>query len=473
MSKLTLSPDRFFDPEPSVRRTARELYGAIARLPIISPHGHVDPRLFVGDNASFGSPADLLIIPDHYVFRMLHSQGVPLEALGVPRRDGGAVETDHRKIWQLFADHFHLFRGTPSGVWLAHELHEVLGINESLDSASAQRIYAEIAEKLASPEFRPRRLFERFNIELLATTDAASDLLDAHRAIRSSGWHGRIIPTFRPDAVVNLDADGWAGSLQALSQVSGVDIRDYSSFLAALRSRRAYFISMGATAADHAALTPRVEPLAEQDAQVIFSRALAGRLVEGDAALFTAHMLFVMAEMSAADGLVMQIHPGSLRDYSPDLYRRFGRDKGADIPVQTEYTRALQPLLQRLGDHPGLHIILFTLDETSYARELAPLAGLFPALRLGPPWWFHDSLNGMRRYFDQVVETAGIYNTAGFNDDTRAFLSIPARHDVWRRASANWLAGLVERGLVDMDEAQEMALDLAYRLPKQAYKLGA
>jgi glucuronate isomerase len=466
-----LPADRFFDPEPATRRAAIELYEAIAHLPLVSPHGHVDPHLFADENASFGTPAELLILPDHYVYRMIHSQGIPLEALGIARRDGGPVEQDHRKIWQLFADHFYLFRGTPSGVWLAHEFKEVLGIDQKLTGENAGRIYDQVAERLASPEFRPRRLFERFQIEVLSTTDAAGDRLEAHAAIRNSGWKGRVIPTFRPDAVINLGGEGWREQLSALESASGVAVNDYASFLAALKKQRAFFKVMGAAATDHGVRQARAAPLPEEEAALIFKQALTSEADAAGAERFTAHMLFKMAEMSAEDGLVMQIHPGALRDYSQVLYEKFGHDRGADIPLETHFTRPLQPLLERLGEDSRLRIILFTLDETAYSRELAPLAGLFPALRLGPPWWFHDSLNGMRRYFDGVMETAGIYNTAGFNDDTRAFLSIPARHDVWRRAAANWLAGLVVRGIVDRSEAHEMACDLAYRLPKDAYRL--
>lgn len=471
MPAWNLPEDRCFDPEPAVRRVAIDLYQSIKDLPIVSPHGHVDARLFADPNASFGTPAELLIIPDHYVFRMLHSQGVPLESLGVPSADGSPVETDHRRIWQRFADHFHLFRGTPSGLWLAYEFKFVLGIEQRLDGDNAQRVYDQVVERLASPEFRPRAVFERFNIEALATTDPADDPLEAHRALRDSGWQGRVIPTFRPDAVVNLDTEGWLDHLARLEQASGVAIRDYPAFLRALEQRRAFFKQLGATATDHGVFQPHTGSLGESEAGAIFQRALSGAVNPEDAARFTAHMLVEMARLSCQDGLVMQLHPGSLRNHHPQVYQRFGRDKGYDIPVQTEYTRNLQPLLARYGADPRLTLVLFTLDETSYARELAPLAGVYPALRLGPPWWFHDSWNGMRRYFDQVMETAGIANTAGFNDDTRAFLSIPARHDLWRRAASNWLAGLLARGLLARDEAAEMAFDLAYRLPKKVYKL--
>jgi glucuronate isomerase len=466
-----LHPDRYFDPDPAQRGIARQLYEAIHSLPLICPHGHVDPRLLADENASFGTPADLFIIPDHYVFRMLYSQGVPLEALGVPRSDKGPVETDHRKIWQTFADHFHLFRATPSGAWLAHELVEVFGVTPRLNSENAQAVYEEIADKLTRPEFRPRALFKRFNIEVLSTTDAAADTLDNHRAMRDSGWEGRVIPTFRPDAVVNLLTPGWRQHIDALSAVSGIHIASYDLFVDALQQRRDYFRSLGATATDHAAETAHTGRMPLSDARDIFSDALIGQVSETDAAFFAGHMLMEMARMSTEDGLVMQFHVGSVRGHNPLIRERFGADKGADIPQSGEFTHHLRPLLSAYGNDSRLALILFTLDETTYARELAPLAGHYPALRLGPPWWFHDSPNGMRRYFDQVVETAGLYNTAGFNDDTRAFCSIPARHDVWRRVACDWLAGLVVRGQVDEADAHEMARELAYGLAKRAYRL--
>ncbi len=466
-----LHPDHLFDPDPTRRALARQLYESVKDLPIVSPHGHVDARLFADPGATFGSPADLFILPDHYVTRMLYSQGIPLEHLGIPRQDGKPVETDHRRIWRLFCANFHLFRGTPSGLWLRHELSEVFGIEEPPSAANADRLYDALAEKLARPEFSPRALFERFRIEVLATTDAATDALEHHQTIRASGWRGRVIPTFRPDGVVNLDAPGWKENIERLSAVSGVDVVDYASFVRALEQRRAFFKSLGAVATDHAALTPAAAELSPREADNIFWRALRGRADAADAARFTAHMLMEMARMSLEDGLVMQLHPGSWRNHNRPLFERFGPDRGGDIPLQTEFTRNLLPLLNQYGNDPRLTLIVFTLDESAYSRELAPLAGHYPALKLGPPWWFLDSPNGIRRYFDLVMETAGLYNTAGFNDDTRAFCSIPARHDLWRRASADWVAGLVARHLVDLDEARAMTVELAVGLARRAYKL--
>ncbi len=470
-TEWTLSPERCFAAEPSQRDLARQLYGSVKGLPIVGPHGHVNPALLANPEATLGTPAELFIIPDHYVFRMLYSQGVALEDLGVPARDGAAVETDHRRIWQRFAENFHLFRGTPTGLWLADELTSVFGITEKLNGENAGRIYDALTDKLADPAFSPRAFFERFNIEVLCTTDAATDTLEHHRSLYEEGWQGRVRPTFRPDAVVNLKSAGWQDGIGKLSEVARVEVTDYASFVGALEQRRAFFKEMGAKATDHAALTPETARLSQREAGVLFDRALRGDVSEEDAARFRAHMLMEMARMSSEDGLVMQLHVGSFRDHNDKIFERFGPDKGADIPIRTEWTRSLHELLNAYGNHPGFRLILFTLDESSYSRELAPLAGHYPALLLGPPWWFFDAVKGMERYLDAVIETAGLYNTAGFNDDTRAFASIPSRHDLWRRVTCNWLAGQVVTGLVDEEDAGEMAHAFAYGLAKRAYKL--
>lgn len=471
LSNSFLHPDRFFSPAPAQREIARQLYAGVAGLPLVCPHGHVDPRLFADPDYTFGSPTELFVIPDHYIFRMLYSQGVPLEQLGIPRRDGGAVETDHRRIWQLFADHLHLFRGTPTGVWLRDELVNVFGIHETLTAVNAMAIYDAIDASLRTPAFRPRALYERFNIEVLCTTDPATSTLAHHQAIQASGWGGRILPTFRPDAVVTIDSPAWGAQIEQLGAVSSIDVHDYRSYIAAIEQRRTFFKEMGATATDHAAISAHTESLSPAEAEAIFQRAQRGEASPADAARFTAHMLMEMARMSAEDGLVMQLHVGSFRNHNADLFARFGADMGADIPVTSEFTHNLHALLNRFGSHPTFRLILFNLDESTYARELAPLAGHYPAVKLGPPWWFFDSLNGMARFFDRVMETAGIHNTAGFNDDTRAYPSIPARHDLWRRAAADWVAGLVVRHIVDEEDAQSMVHALSYDLAKQAYRL--
>ncbi len=427
-SSWRLPPDRYVDPNPAQRRVAMGLYETVADMPIISPHGHVDPRLFVSEDVSFGTPAELLIIPDHYVFRMLYSQGIPLESLGIappPGREAGdvEVETDHREIWQVFVESFHLFRGTPTGIWLTQVLIEVLGVQERLTGEAAQTIYDQIAERLASPEFRPRALFERFNIEVLCTTDFASDTLEDHQAIQASDWSGDVRPTFRPDDVIHLLRPGWRDNVDVLSDLTGIAIDSYHALIKALEERRASFKAMGAVATDSDGTILTTGELSPREADDIFQRALKGRATAQDAARFFGHMLMENARMSIEDGLVMQVHFGSYRNHNQPLFDRLGPDMGCDIPFRAEFTRNLRPLLNKYGNDPRLTFIVFTLDESIYSRELAPLAGHYPAMKLGPPWWFHDSLNGMQRYFERVMETAGLYNTVGFNDDTRALPS--------------------------------------------------
>jgi glucuronate isomerase len=468
---FTLAHDRYFDPDSRQKDVALQLYDSIAGLPLICPHGHVDPLLFADPEFRFSNPAELFVIPDHYIFRMLYSQGIDMEQLGIPRKDGAPVETDPRRIWQLFADNFYLFRGTPTGMWMVHELYDVFNVTTKLTSETAQDIYTQIEHQLNDPDFTPRNLYQRFNVEVLCTTDAATDPLTHHQAIAQSGWTGKILPTFRPDAVINIDSGDWHENIARLSDTSGVEVNNYASFIEALENRRAYFKEMGATATDHAAVVPYTGELSAQNVETIFQNALQGKATKEEAGLFTGHLLVEMARMSTEDGLVMQIHPGSVRNHNSRIFRDFGLDKGADIPQAIDYTQNLRALLEKYGNHPKLTVVLFTLDETTYSRELAPLAGHYPTLKLGPPWWFHDSWNGMSRFFDMVMETAGIYNTAGFNDDTRAFPSIPARHDMWRRVSANWVAGLVVRHVIDLHDAEEMVQALAYGLAKQTYNL--
>lgn len=465
-----LHPDRLFPSDPTQRAIARRLYGEVSALPIISPHGHTDPSWFAKDEP-FTDPASLFVKPDHYAFRMLYSQGIPLEQLGVPRKDGGETSSDNRAIWRLLASNWHLFRGTPTSMWLTHAFETVFGVTERLSAASADRIYDRIEECLGKPEFRPRALFERFNLELLATTESPLDPLEHHKAIRESGWKGRVITAFRPDPVVDPEFEGFHDNLAELGRITGRDTATWDGYLAALADRRQYFKSFGATSTDHGHPTAATADLAPAEAATLFGIVLRGGATAGEAELFRAQMLTEMARMSLEDGLVMQIHPGSFRNHNNLLFERFGRDKGADIPVGTEYVRALKPLLDRFGNERDLTIILFTLDEDSYSRELAPLAGHYPALRVGPAWWFHDSPEGMRRYREMITETAGFYNTVGFNDDTRAFCSIPARHDVSRRVDCSFLARLVAEHRMDEDEAADLAVDLAYRLAKNAYKL--
>jgi len=472
MIPIDIHPDRLFPAEPSTRRVARALYETVRDLPIVSPHGHTDPAWFA-TNAPFPDPAALFIVPDHYVFRMLYSQGFPLEKLGVPRRDDPSAMPayDPRAIWRLFAENYWLFRGTPTRLWLDHAFHTVFGIDERLTAESADRYYDRIDACLRDDAFRPRALFDRFDIEVIATTESPLDPLAAHRAIRESGWGGRVITAYRPDPVVDPQFDGFAANVARLGELTRENTATWPGYLAAHRARRAYFKSMGATSTDHGHPTAQTADLNAAECQRLLDRALAGTIDAGEAELFRAQMLTEMARMSIDDGLVMQIHPGSYRNHNPQLFARFGRDKGADIPMRTDYVHALKPLLDAVGNERALTIILFTLDETSYARELAPLAGHYPVLKLGPPWWFHDSFQGMLRFLEQAIETAGFANTVGFNDDTRAFMSIPARHDVWRRVVCRFLATAVVEHRLGEDEAMALAPALARDLAKAAYRL--
>lgn len=467
---LSLHPDRLFSSSPDKRALASALYQQVKDLPIISPHGHTDPAWFAG-NARFSDATELLIKPDHYVFRMLFSQGISLDQLGIKRRDGQAVETDNRKIWRCFAEHYHLFLGTPSRLWLDHVFAEIFALDRVLSAETADLYFDSINAALATEDFRPRALFERFNIEVLATTESPLDELPHHRSLRDSDWDGRVITAFRPDPVVDPEFEGFAGNLATLSQLSGEDCQQWQGYLAALRQRRRYFKEMGATSTDHGHPTANTADLSASDCETLFAKILSANFSAADAELFRAQMLTEMAAMSLDDGLVMQLHPGSFRNHNAQVFAGYGRDKGADMPMRTDYVSALKPLLDRFGSEPAFSLIVFTLDESVYARELAPLAGHYPCLKLGPAWWFHDSPEGMRRFRQQTTETAGFYNTVGFNDDTRAFLSIPARHDVARRMDCRYLAELVADHRLTENQAAELIVELSYSLAKRAYKL--
>ncbi len=474
---MSAQPDRsdlLFPSDPSQRAIARELYALVRDRPLISPHGHVDPGILAEDRA-FPDPARLIIVPDHYLTRLLLSQGVPPADLGVPTVDGGPVETDGRTIWRRFAAHWYLFRGTPSRLWLEETFRTVFGITTPLSPATADEIYDAIADQLARPEFRPRALFERFNIEVLATTESPLDDLSRHAKLAADGWGGpggRVITTFRPDNVVDMEFDGWADNVARLGEITGEDTGRYAGYLAALRRRREAFVAAGATSTDHGHPTASTLLLSEAEAAALYERGLRGEATPADAEAFRAHMLVEFARMSIEDGLVMQLHPGSVRNHNRWLYARHGRDVGGDIPQATEYVRALAPLLDAHGNDPRLRLVVYTLDEYTYTRELAPLAGGYAALYLGAPWWFLDSPEGLRRFREAVTETAGFYNTAGFVDDTRAFCSIPVRHDAARRIDAGFLARLVAEHRLSADEAAETIVDLAYHLPKKVFRLG-
>jgi len=471
---VVLDPDRLLPADPGVRRLARSLYDTTRALPIVSPHGHVDPASLAEDTP-FPDPAVELVSRDHYVLRMLYSQGIPLESLGVAPLAGGGAVADGRSTWRTLAANYHLFLATPSRLWLDFTLAEVFGVSQRLTADTADAVYDQLLDHLARDEFRPRALFDRFGIEFLATTDGALDELDAHSRIRASGWSGRVVPTFRPDAVVDPDAPGFHAALDRLGELTDEDTTTWSGYLAALRSRRAAFIAAGATATDHGPPTATTCDLAPAEAEALFHRVRSGSSAVGDAVgdaeQFRGQMLTELALMSLDDGLVMQLHAGSWRGHNLALTARFGPDKGSDIPTAMDYVGALQPLLERVGNEVSFSLVVYTLDESTYSRELAPLAGHYPALRLGPPWWFHDSPEGIRRFRRHVTETAGFANTVGFNDDARSLLTIPARHDMVRRADAGFLAELVAEGRLDEVDAVELAEDLAVGLARRAFRV--
>ena len=462
---------KIFDLNNPQHKTAADIFRTAADLPLICPHSHVDPWLLADPDRRFKDPAALFVIPDHYVLRMLVSQGVSFEELGIFPLDERNRGYDALAVWRVFCNNFHLFDGTPTGLWIENALSMVFGIHQKPNAQNAETLFSMIQNIIEGEGFLPRKLYDRFNIEALCTTDAAIDDLQAHRHIRNSGWKGRVLPTFRPDAVINVRQTGWLAKIAELSRVCDMDINNYPAYIRALENRRMYFKSMGAVATDHAAETPFTCRLTAEKAADLFEKALTKTISADEEKLFIGHMMFEMARMSVEDGLIMQFHVGAYRNHNAAVLKTYGVDLGFDIPLKVTWTRNLKPLLDAFGMDPSFRLILFTLDESSYSRELAPIAGAYPAVKLGPPWWFNDSPNGMRRYFDSVMETAGIENTVGFNDDTRAFLSIPARHDLWRRMAALWLARLVHQGQIDTKTANERMADLAYRLAKQAYRI--
>lgn len=464
-----LNENRLFPVDPETRAIARALFATVEKLPLVCPHGHTNPAWF-SRNEAFENPAQLLIVPDHYLVRMLVSQGVNPASLGVPTKNGDWYETDGRAIWRLFAKHYYLFRSTPSRLWFDHALQFLFGIKAQLSAETADAQYDHIADCLTQDSFRPRALFDQFNIEVLATTDSCTDTLSEHRAIGDDAWAGRVIPTYRPDAAVDPDHVDFFASLRLLGELTNEDVSRWSGYLAAHKNRRAYFKTFGATATDHGHPSAFTADLSSAKAESLFQKVVGGESTAADRELFRGQMLTEMAAMSIDDGLVMQIHPGSFRNHSDGIFSKFGADNGFDIPKPLSYVSDLRPLLNKFGLNSSLSIVLFTLDESVYSRELAPLAGAYPCLKLGPPWWFQDSPAGMTRFRELVTETAGFYNTAGFNDDTRAFPTIPARHDVARRIDCAFLAKQVAEHIISEEEAYQVALDLSGNLARAAYK---
>lgn len=466
---LELHPDRLLPPDPGTRAVARDLYTAVKDLPIISPHGHVPARL-LADDEPFSDPASLLVTPDHYVTRLLHANGVSLDNLGVGR--GTLSEAESRAVWRLVCEHWPVFRGTPVRYWLESELSEIFGVTERPSAGNADAVYDRIASCLAREDFRPRALFERFGISVLATTDDPSDDLSAHAALDADpAWHARVTPTFRADRYVDPLHKDFQDAITALAKSSDTDTGDYEGYLTALRARRRYFLDHGAVSADHGHQDACAQELAPAEADRIYRSALAGEVTHFDAVAFRRHMLFEMARMSCEDGLVMTLHPGAYRNHHTASAVRYGPDTGSDIPTRTDYTTALRPLLERFGTHPGFHLVLFTLDETVWSREIAPLAGFYPSVYIGAPWWFLDAPDAIGRFRAAVTETAGFSRNSGFIDDTRAFCSIPARHDMSRRLNSAFLARLVCEHRMDEDEALDTARALVVDNPRKVFKL--
>lgn len=471
MSEIELHPERLLPADPHTREVALRLYAQVRDLPLVSAHGHVDPWL-LADDRPFTDPAGLLVTPDHYVTRLLHAHGVDLGSLGLARAGDGGPPASPRAVWRLLCEHWWAFRGTSSRYWIETELADVFGVTVRPGPKTADILYDELTEKLATAPFRPRALFRRFGVEVLATTDDPCSDLAAHRALAADpDWTGRVVPTFRPDPYLDPSGEDWERRIADLGRAADTDTGDYDGYLAALRERRSFFRANGATATDHSPADARSDPLTDAEAGRIYRAALRGAASADERTAFRRHMLGEMARMSCDDGLVMQLHPAVLRNHHRPTSLAFGSDTGHDIPMAVEFTSALRPLLERYGTHPRFRMVLFTVDETSWSRELAPLAGFYPSVFVGVPWWFLDNPHAMHRFRAAVTDAAGFHKTAGFVDDTRAFCSIPARHDTARRVDCGFLAELVVSRVLPEEEALETAHDLAYRLPKEVFRL--
>ena len=456
--------DRLLPREPATRDIARHLYEQVARAGIISPHGHVPARILAEDQP-FSDPATLFVSSDHYVTRQLHASGVSMDALSV------AYGADPREVWRTLAGHAHVLAGTASAFWLRDELASVFGIEDELAPDNADEVFDRISALLPQPEYRPRALFGRFGIQVLATTDDPLDPLEAHQALSDSAtFTGRVMPTLRADAYIDPAGPNFTVNTERLLSVTGAPAT-FAGYLTALRERRAYFAGRGAVSVDVGVTDPATADLTAAEAERLFQRALSDALGADDKRLFRAHMLLQLAGMSVDDGLVLTIHAGAYRNHNSATFKRFGPDTGHDIPVPISFTRELRPLLERFGLEPNLHLILFTVDETVFSRELAPLAGFYPSVYIGAPWWFLDAPDAILRWRSAITETAGFYRTSGFIDDTRAFLSIPARHDVSRRTDASFLARYVAEGRMTLAMAERVIADLVDVIPRTAFKL--
>jgi glucuronate isomerase len=468
-SELGLHPDRLLPSEPGLRATARQLYDRVKDLPIISPHGHVPPQ-WLAEDIAFSNPTSLLITPDHYVNRMLHAHGVELSELGVGQ--SALSEEQSREAFRTLCSHWRDYRGTPVRLWFDSQLGEVFNVEVQPSADTADQIYDQIQSCIASPEFKPRALYEKFGIELLATTDDPCDDLAAHQALRDDPtWHGRVIPTFRPDKYLEPAQPTWNADVDRLAEVSGMDTDDYEGFIAAMENRRQYFKENGAVSSDHSHLDARTDALEVSEAERIYAAARKGEVSEYEATALRRHLVSEMARMACDDGLVMTLHPGVRRNHHLPTFEMYGTDVGTDIPVQMEFTEALRPMLNRYGKQPNFQLIIFTIDETVFSREIAPLAGFYPSVFAGVPWWFLDAPEAIRRFRAAITESAGFSKTSGFIDDTRAFCSIPARHDMSRRLDAGYVAQLVGEHRLSEAEAIEVMHDLVVTIPRRAFKL--
>ncbi|MCL3778275.1 MULTISPECIES: glucuronate isomerase [unclassified Actinomyces] len=468
---LTLDPDRLLPADPTTRAIARELLATVEKAPIVSPHGHVPPE-WLAQDITFADPTSLLLTPDHYTNRLLHSlAGVELEEMGVPVGTERTPEQSRRAFSRL-CESWDKLAGTPVRSWFTHELHEVFGIRVRPSAETSDEIYDAIDAAIHTPGFSARSLYERFNIAVLATTDDPCSDLASHRVLAEDPtWTGRVVPTFRPDAYLEPARPGFRALTERLGEVSGADVSTYAGHVEAMRRRRAFFVSNGAVSSDHSHRDAGTERLPDAEAEVLYARALAGTIDSGDGDRLRRHMVNDQARLACEDGLVMTLHPAVYRNHDTRTFERYGADVGGDIPMATELTRALQPLLEAYGNHEGFHLIPITMDETLYSRELAPLAGWYRSVYVGVPWWFIDEPDAILRFRAASTGYATLYKTSGFIDDTRAFCSIPARHDIARRCDSAFLARLVAEGRVEMEDALRISADLVDAIPREAFKL--
>ena len=466
-TQMTHNRNALLPADERLRELARDLYEDVADAPIISPHGHVDPALLLRDEP-FPDPAELLLTRDHYITRLLFASGASFADFG---RDPQQASAPARGLARARLELAPLRRHRERILARVRARDAVPRARTNCRRRTPMRYTTASWPCSTSREFRPRALFTQFGIEVLATTDDPLDDLEVHRLLAGEpGAHRSRAADLPPRRLPRPRRCGLLGSRadSARDHRTGRDIRRLPR---ALEDRRAHFVSRGAVSADHGVYEPFTAELSSADAERLFRGAREGVLDPDAQRLFRGHMLFQMARMSVDDGLVMTVHPGVRRNHHTALFDRFGPDAGHDIPVRVEYTENLRPLLNAFGTAPGFHLVLFAIDETVYSREVAPLAGFYPSVYIGAPWWFLDAPDAALRFRSAVTETAGFYRSSGFIDDTRAFLSIPARHDMSRRMDASFLARLVAEERVSMPTARRIARDLVDAIPREVFKL--